>query len=205
MKLATFTVLLVASWFPARHALCQETPGPEAGAAGQEMVQPYSVYSSGLFEEVYIDEEGELYKTRPYQGVVPSRDADRVTEAAAVTEPPEGSRKTRIAWIGFEQRELFSRVFILADQVISPWVYDNFVQAQGDAKISPKIFVELNHASIPLKNNRRPLVTRSFNTPIAVIEAKETKDGVKLEITLKKEARYLPVQGGKIFYVDVEK
>jgi len=177
--------------------------GQKEGVGEQPAAEPYSIYSSGLFQEVYIDEEAELYKVRTYQGVVPTRDLGAPADDAASAETLEGT--TLISWVGFEQRELFSRVFILADRPISPWVYDNFVQAQADPKTLRKVFIELNKAKIPLSNNRRPLVTRSFNTPIAVIEAVQAKDVVKVEITLKKEARYLPVQIGKILYIDVER
>jgi hypothetical protein len=163
---------------------------------------PYNVYGTGLFQEVYIDEDFKLYKVRTYQGVVPGRD----TENGILPDEREpAAGKVVVDRIGFEQRELFSRVFILADRSISPWVYDNFVQAQADPSIPHQIYVEIARAKIATFNDKRPLVTRSFNTPIMSIEGTETKEGVRVVITLKREARYLPVQVGKVLYVDVER
>jgi len=162
---------------------------------------PYNVYSTGAFQEVYIDEDFKLFKVRTYQGAVPGRDEE--TPLGAPVAPPAG--KITIDRIGFEQRELFSRVFVLADRPVTPWVYDNFVQAQSDPAIAPQIYVEVAKASVPKTNDRRPLVTRSFNTPVMQVEINQVKNLVRIVITLKRESRYLPVQVGKTIYVDVER
>jgi hypothetical protein len=163
---------------------------------------PYNIYGTGMFQEVYIDEDFNLFKIRTYQGLVPGRTPEE-GEEPILDENTSGS--TKIKRIGFEQRELFSRIFILADRAISPWVYDNFVQAAADPSIPFQIYVELAKSKIPKVNDKRPLVTRNFNTPVMSVEGTENKDGVRVIITLKREARYLPVQVGKVLYLDVER
>lgn len=163
---------------------------------------PYSVYSTGLFQEVYIDDNLNLYKTRQYGGIVPALEEKKGTNMAA---PAEAGEKLMIHRIGFEQRELFSRLFVLGNGLLSPWIYDNFAQAQGNPEVSYQIIVELPGAKIPKYNDRRPLITRAFNSPIDSIEGQPFKGGVRVIITLKREARYLPVQVGRLLYIDVER
>ena len=201
-RLIILSTLAIIMAVPAvLHAQEDPDPGAESGGSIQD-VDPYNVYSSGLFQEVYIDEDFKLYKVRIYQGTVPGRDAEENVEQP-LAESPRG--KPKIDRLGFEQRELFSRVFVLADRPMSPWVYDNFVQAQADPHIPYQVFVELAGARIPTTNDKRPLVTRAFNTPISTIVGTETKDGVRVVLTLKREARYLPVQVGNVIYIDVER
>ena len=185
-------------------AMAQPEKSGEVPAEGKKPnPDPHNVYSTGLFQEVYIDEDFKLYKVRTYQGVVPGRDADNEAGTATVQEPR--GKKTRVKRLGFEQRELFSRVFVLADRPISPWIYDNFVQAHANPDVPYQIFVEVSTADIPKFNDRRPLITRSFNTPIRTIQGTLMKEGVRVVITLKREARYLPVQVGNVLYIDVER
>jgi hypothetical protein len=195
-------LLVVMSLGVVSPTVAQETPEEPTGQVILSGEDPYNVYGTGLFQEVYIDEDFRLYKVRTYQGVVPGRDSDR---EIALDEPEAQSGKTVVERVGFEQRELFSRVFILADRSISPWVYDNFVQAQADPSIPYQVYVELARASMATYNDMRPLITRSFNTPIMQVEANQTKEGIRVVLTLKREARYLPVQVGKVLYVDVER
>jgi hypothetical protein len=180
----------------------QEDPAASENGVVPQSGDPYNVYGTGLFQEVYIDEDFNLYKIRSYSGIVPGRETEN---EVALEEPEAVGGSTTVERVGFEQRELFSRVFILADRAISPWVYDNFVQAQADPTIPHQVYVELARAKMATFNDMRPLVTRNFNTPIMQIEAHETKDGVRVVLTLKREARYLPVQIGKVLYVDVER
>lgn len=201
MRFAQF-MLISMLVLPALSVAAQEEPTNDETAVGPQNGDPYNVYGTGLFQEVYIDEDFRLYKVRTYQGVVPGRDSEN---EVALDEPEAEGGKTTVERIGFEQRELFSRVFILADRAISPWVYDNFVQAQADPTIPFQVYVELARAKMATFNDMRPLVTRSFNTPIMQIEANETKEGIRVILTLKREARYLPVQIGKVLYVDVER
>lgn len=197
------TIACIAIAVPCVAFAQADTPAGQESAARPDPADPYNVYSTGLFQEVYIDEDFKLYKIRTYQGIVPDR--DKLDEDGAAKVAVRRGKKTRILRIGFEQRELFSRVFVLADRAISPWIYDNFVQAHSDPSIPFQIFVELTNANVPKSNDRRPLITRSFNTPVNKVESVAIKGGVRVVLTLKRESRYLPVQVGKILYVDVER
>lgn len=202
--LSTAVLALMLSW--GSICLAQGDPTADPDQAGKLTVQsndPYNVYAPGHFEEVFIDEDFKIYKIRNYQGMVPGREEEGFVPDEPAAEAPKG--KTRIERIGFEQRELFSRIFVVADRIISPWVYDNFVQAQADPSIPFQVYVELSKAKIPKTNDRRPLVTRNFNTPVMSIHGEETDEAVRVIINLKREARYLPVQVGKILYIDVER
>jgi hypothetical protein len=184
----------------------KDTKGDKPAATGQTNPDPHNVYSTGAIQEVFIDEDFKLYKLRLYQGIVPGKPIPELTDPAVSMEdkaPPTGP--TMVERVGFEQRELFSRVFLLADRQISPWVYDNFVQAQADNKIPFRIYVEIAHAKVKRPNDLLPLITRNFNTPIDLVEASETKEGVRMTITLKRDARYLPVQVSNVIYIDVER
>jgi len=190
-----------------RPAVAQEEPAKapaERDPTNAAPVDPLGVYSGGQFEEVYIDEEFKLYKVRTYQGVVPGRDEK---EGAPVEVPAEAPKGTKISVnrIGFEQRELFSRVFVVTSHPVTPWVYDNFVQAKSTPGVEPQIYVELAGAVVPKSNDRRPLDTRGFSTPVASIEGFEQKSGARVVLTLKREARYLPVTVGNVLYIDVER
>lgn len=173
--------------------------GPVRVTGGRD---PYSIYSTGLFQEVYIDDNLNLFKTRQYGGIVPALEEKR---GNTISTPAQGGEPLMIHRIGFEQRELFSRLFVLGNGLLSPWIYDNFAQAQGNPEVSYQIVVELPGAKIPKYNDRRPLVTRAFNSPIDSIEGQPFKGGVRVIITLKREARYLPVQVGRLLYIDVER
>jgi hypothetical protein len=191
-------------------ALAQEEPRKEeAPKEGPKVVSgssgdPYSVYANGEYEEVFIDEDFKLYKVRTYQGVVPGRD-ERAGVSTTVPGSEPSGKKAGVQRIGFEQRELFSRVFIVTTDAVTPWVYDNFVQANATPGVPFQVYVELSGVSIPKTNDRRPLDTKSFATPLLSVEGTEIKTGARIVLTLKREARYLPVQVGNVLYIDVER
>lgn len=205
MRLIVLGTVLFLSLGVAGFVLAQSDPqqGEKKQPGVADSADPYNVYATGLFQEVYIDEDFKLYKVRTYQGIVPDR--DKLEQNGTAKVETRRGKKTRILRVGFEQRELFSRVFVLADRAISPWIYDNFVQAHSDPSVPFQIFVELTNANVPKTNDRRPLITHSFNTPVSKVESVEIKGGVRVVLTLKRESRYLPVQVGKILYVDVER
>jgi hypothetical protein len=146
---------------------------------------------------VVIDEGGNLYKQRVYQGVVPGR------KDALPVVPAEG--KIIVSRIGFEQMELFSRIFVVTSKPVTPWIFDNFIEADAKPGSVYRITVEIPGADIPNKNDRHPLVTSAFNTPVMQVDNEVTKGSVKVVISLKRKAGYLPVQGEGVVYIDVER
>ncbi|MBM4370048.1 MAG: hypothetical protein FJ098_00240 [Deltaproteobacteria bacterium] len=175
-------------------------PAAPADPAARD-ADPFSVYSRGQLQEIFIDEEFRLYDVRRYQGLVPGH-PDR----------PEGTsggdgtlERVVVERIGLEQMEIFSRVFAVVDAGVTPWVYDNFATADANPGTPYQIVMEIAGGRIPKRNDRRPLDVRAFATPILEIRGTEFKGGVRVVVTLKRKARYLPAQSGNTLYVDVER
>jgi hypothetical protein len=206
----TLITLLAA---PASRAMAQEDPVPivepdvePEEPAGQPVhveggKDPYSVYSRGQIQEIFIDEDYRLYDLRPYKGLVPG-DPDREAGETASAGTPE---KVVVRRVGLEQMELFSRVFAAVDAAVTPWVYDNFATADANPGTPYQIIMEIAGGRIPKRTDRLPLDARAFNTPILEIQGIEFKGGVRVVVTLKRKARYLPAQAGNTLYVDIER
>lgn len=180
---------------PPEEPMPGETPGGE--------VDPYSVYSKGQVEETYIDEDYKIYKVRPYKGIVPGHPERGEPTDGEVT--PATTEKVTIERVGLEQKELFSRVFAVTDGLVTPWIYDNFATADANPGTPYRIIMEVAGGKIPSRNDRRPLDARAFNTPILTIQGVPSEGGVRVIITLKRKARYLPAQSGRTLYVDIER
>jgi len=166
-------------------------------------VDPYSVYSKGQIQETYIDEDYKLYDVRPYKGVVPGHPERGEPMDGEVL--PTSSEKITLERIGLEQKELFSRVFAVADAVVTPWVYDNFATADANPGTPYHIIMEIAGGTIPKRNDRLPLDARAFNTPILTIQGVPFKGGARVIVTLKRKAPYLPAQSGRTLYIDIER
>jgi hypothetical protein len=65
--------------------------------------------------------------------------------------------------------------------------------------------MEIPGADIPNNNDRFPLVTSAFNTPVMQVDNEVTKGSVKVVISLKRKAGYLPIQSDGVVYIDVER
>ncbi len=190
---------------PAREVPPDEPlPGEDAPTeTSSDEVDPYSVYSKGQLQETYIDEDYKLYEVRPYQGVVPGH--PERGEPLDGELPPTSAEKITVERVGLEQKELFSRVFVVADAVVTPWVYDNFATADANPGTPYRIVMEVAGGKIPKRTDRLPLDARAFNTPILTIQGVHFKGGTRVIITLKRKARYLPAQSGRTLYVDIER
>ncbi len=177
----------------------EDTPGETPGGE----VDPYSVYSKGQLQETYIDEDYRLYEVRPYKGVVPGHPERGEPVDGELL--PTNAEKITVERLGLEQKELFSRVFAVADAVVTPWVYDNFATADANPGTPYRIVMEVAGGKIPTRVDRLPLDARAFNTPILTIQGVHFKGGARVIITLKRKARYLPAQSGRTLYVDIER
>ncbi|MFH1531415.1 MAG: hypothetical protein ABIK09_11870 [Pseudomonadota bacterium] len=208
--LARFLVMVSFLFAGSLRAPAQEIP-PDEPVPGEDTpvetssieVDPYSVYSKGQIQETYIDEDFKLYEVRPYQGVVPGH-PERGEVAGGEALPARGEKIT-LERIGLEQKELFSRVFAVADGAVTPWVYDNFATADANPGTPYHIVMEITGGKIPKRTDRLPLDARAFNTPILTIQGVPFKGGVRVIIILKRKARYLPAQVGRTLYVDIER
>lgn len=185
--------------------LAQTPPAAEEGRGGEVgpvTDDPESVYSHGIFKEVYIDQDYKLYETRKYQGVVPGL---KQKEGGGEESPARKNRKIEVTSLGMEQLELFTRIFLVVDSASTPWVYDNFAETDANPGAPYQIIMELAGAVVPRRTDRLPIITSAFNTPVAKFQAVPAERGVKLIITLKRKARYLPGQDDSVLFVDVER
>ena len=203
--LVMVSFLFAGASAPAREVPPDEPlPGEDAPAENSsDEVDPYSVYSKGQLQETYIDEDYKLYEVRPYKGVVPGHPERGEPLDGELL--PTSAEKITVERVGLEQKELFSRVFAVADAVVTPWVYDNFATADANPGTPYRIVMEVAGGKIPKRTDRLPLDARAFNTPILTIQGVHFKGGARVIITLKRKARYLPAQPGRTLYVDIER
>jgi len=206
IRLLVMTSLLSAGASVPAQEIPPVEPGSDEEAHGEptgDKVDPYSVYSKGQLQETFIDEDYKLYEVRPYKGVVPGH-PERGEPADGEVPPPRSERIT-VERLGLEQKELFSRVFAIADAAVTPWVYDNFATADANPGTPYQVVMEIAGGKIPTRVDRLPLDARAFNSPILTIQGIHFKGGVRVVITLKRKARYLPAQSGRTLYIDIER
>ncbi len=156
--------------------------------------QKYKYWEETGVPETVIDDEGKIYQTRHYGGVIPHV---RDTLYDKKTSKPRRRGLVRVTWLGFQQKALFSRVFIQTDRLPTYTIF----------KPDPThIVVELPTARLRTPQEGRDVITHEFNTSIDHIVAKRVKGrGVHVVITLKEPVGYLYKQDGAYIFVDVER
>jgi hypothetical protein len=113
---------------------------------------------------------------RQYAGVVPSGDAFPPWLAARAAHYPPG--RAVVAWSGFQMIPQGSRIFLLVTA-------STHVQVQR----SPgRILYRFANATVPDRNNRRPLETQAFETPVRRAQLSQRGRDVELVIELRAEA-----------------
>jgi hypothetical protein len=106
--------------------------------------------------------------------------------------PPEGSpvdvsrRQKRIALVGFRASD--SQVFIRTNEPVSYNVSDG---PDGS------VLVTIENTRIVRRNDRRAIDAHFFPTPVAMIQARQVRKNVVVEIRLKNHAPYRAVQRGQ--------
>ena len=199
----TIPLLAAATLLLASGVTLAQTPRG-AGRAEAERPDPirpgeraYKYWEQEGVGEMVVDDEGRIYRERQYGGVVPSfRDLQRDKKTAKVHK----RKAMRITWLGFQQKALFSRIFIQADRMPT---YNVF-------KPDPlHIVVELPGAKLRTAQEGRQILTHEFNSKVdhvaaRVMKGKEGK-GVQVVITLKEPVGFLYKQDGNYVYVDVER
>jgi hypothetical protein len=150
-----------------------------------------------------VDESGKIYKELRYHGIIPDI-RDRLGEPQP--EKKEKGKKTKtkkgktsatqINWIGFQQKQFYSRVFIQTDRL------SRFRTYFPDKK---HIVVSFERGHIPRRNDRRELITNQFNTAINRITTRRRGKSAEVVISLRKPAGYLYKQKGNYVFIDVER
>jgi hypothetical protein len=98
------------------------------------------------------------------------------------------SRRTkRIALVGFRASD--SQVFIRTNEPVSYNV--------SDGPDGGSVLVTIENTRLVRKNDRRPIDAHFFPTPVAMIQARQVRKNVVVEIRLKNHAPYRAVQRGQ--------
>ena len=163
------------------------------------------IIRSGDILEVFVDDSGKIYRELRYHGIIPDI-RDHLGEPK--TQPKEKIKKkerkgkskksasTQINWIGFQQKQFYSRVFIQTDKL------SRFRTYFPDSK---HIVVSFERGHIPRRNDRRELITNQFSTAIEKITTRRKGKGAEVVISLRKPAGYLYKQKGNYVFIDVER
>jgi hypothetical protein len=121
---------------------------------------------------------------------------DEAEEAEAVA---ISSAMKHMSWVGFQQTQDTSRVFIQTNEPVRYRVLEE----------SDKLVVlELENTTIPLANNRRFLDTHFFQSAVTMITPQEIEGvtrSVRIEIQLRNRVPYRTVQEENMVYVNFER
>ena len=116
------------------------------------------------------DKTDAMHPRGSYAGVKPGGEETPAVRAKAGTTP------TAITWPGFQmQPDGSSRVFVQTTSQVD-------VSA---ALVDGKVVVDFGNVAVPSQNNRRPLVTKYFNTPVTLVEVKRAKKRTTLVLTMR--------------------
>jgi len=139
----------------------------------------------------FVDDEGKLYHERRYQGIIPS-----IRDFLGTKRPSKKTKRTHITWIGFQQKELYSRIFVQTNRP------SHFTLSKPDPLT---IVISFDNARIPRMNERRNLVTHAFQTRVREIRPRMRGKKSELVIHLSEPAGYLYKQNGPYVFIDIER
>jgi len=169
------------------------TPG-ERSEPTRPGEQKFKYWEEEGVSETVVDEAGAIYARRHYGGVIPNvRDSLRDKKTSKVHK----RGLLEITWIGFQQKALFSRIFVQTDRLPTYTIF----------KPDPlHIVVEFPTAKLRTIQEDRIILTHEFNTKVDRIDAKPLKGhGIHVVITLKEPMGYLYRQEGDYVFIDVER
>jgi hypothetical protein len=149
-------------------------------------------------EEV-VDDQGALYKKRPYGGIIPAvRDHFDEGPKSAGEKAPEPI----INWIGYQQRMEVSSVFVQFDRVAA-------IPYRVYKPSDERIVVDIPGATLPLRNDRRELETDGFPGNVLRIHGRMVKSaafsGARVTITLRKVVPYNYYERDEYLFIDIER
>lgn len=170
---------------------------PEISFGSDGKLDEKPIFMEGTVGNQAVDDDGRIYEERQYGGIVPQR-RDRFEAGPKAGVPTD--KTPRITWVGFQQRTLFSRVFIQTDQGTTFRVY----------KPDPlHIYVELDGAELQTRNDQRELVTSVFDSAVDHVHSRQVRTktfkGTRIILTLDRPAGYLYKQEGDYVFIDIER
>ncbi|MSP92122.1 MAG: hypothetical protein EXR79_10030 [Myxococcales bacterium] len=152
---------------------------------------PFPLLGDDKVREVFVDRAGNLYKERPYAGVIPDW-----TSAAPQNQGQRCKVEVQpLTWVGFQNSADGSRVFVQVEKDACGYVY-----RPNDAHI----VIDLPMVTVPNANLKREILTGAFPTAIEQIKTEEVPGrGARVVIVLKDRRPYLSAQLGRFLFVDV--
>jgi len=163
---------------------------------GYRSVESDADLGEHVTQEFVVDEDGDIYRKRTYSGIIP-RFKDRVGEGLKAGKV--NKKRPVITWVGFQHRSLLSSVFVQTDADL-----ETFRVYKPD---SDHIYVDIPKAAVPVRNDRREIITDQFDSPVAKIQARPISirgfRGTRLIITLNRPTGYMWRQDGRYIYIDI--
>jgi len=104
-----------------------------------------------------------------------------------------------MSWIGFQQFQEASRVFVRTTEPVKYTI---------DASRDDMVVLILANTRIPIRNNRRPLDTQYFDSPVRYIQPKVIEGpstSVRIEIYLRNKVPYKEVQNDNVLSLFFER
>ncbi|MBI5509852.1 MAG: hypothetical protein HY903_13940 [Deltaproteobacteria bacterium] len=104
-----------------------------------------------------------------------------------------------MSWIGFQQFQDASRVFVKTTEP---------VKYRVDNTRTDMVILFLENTTVPLRNNRRQLDTHFFESPVTWIQAKAIEGpspSVRIEIRVKHKVPFKEVQNDNVLALDFER
>ncbi len=101
-----------------------------------------------------------------------------------------------IVWIGFQNGQDFSRVFVKTNDQ---------VQYRVDDRKDDALLIDLFDTRVSHKNHKRPMDTSQFDSPVLRISADELEGAtrqVRVEIKLRNKVPYEVKQAGEMLSID---
>jgi hypothetical protein len=153
---------------------------------------PFPLLGDERAREVYVDRAGELYKLRPYSGLVPDWNTAGPTLHTGQRCKIEAQALT---WVGFQNNADGSRVFVQTEREACGYVY------RPDDR---HVVVDLPQVAVANANLKREILTGAFPTAVELVKVEEVPGrGSRVIVVLKERRAYLSAHLGRYLFLDV--
>lgn len=174
--------------------------GEEKGRSGGKISKVSKVDRSGKDDKTEGIDRASLKVGDMYRGIVPGiKDWHVFARKARDSAKKNGKAKNRLTWIGYQDMDSGSRVFL---QTIKAATYDVAESVGKDGL--PTLEISLIGTRIPVYNNRRSLDTSYFQSAVIGAKAKPSGKGTLVTITLQNKASYKVHQEAEFLFIDFD-
>ena len=172
------------------------TPEDDLSEPSQSLRRIQSTYGyvvvSDSNVEILVDRNGQIYRDRVYQGIIPG-----LRNELYEGQLDSLANRDLVLWVGFQSMAALQRLFFLISDP-NP----NFEVTRLSDK---KIEVVFPNFDVPNRNTTRGLWTEHFNGPVHRVLGRKDKRGVRYTIELKTDARLLYRWEPPFLFVDFER